>query len=73
MSEQWRCQGISVVILCVALLDCALIRVKGSFIVSGGQDCTVKLWDIKRLQEGAELSKLSVKYTQLAHDKVSGW
>ncbi|XP_064391571.1 transducin beta-like protein 3 isoform X2 [Halichondria panicea] len=47
----------------------ALSRVKGSFIVSGSQDCTVKLWSLKGLQEGEEPSKLSVKYTQLAHDK----
>ena len=72
MSEQWRCQGI--ISLSYNLLEFVspIIRVKGSFIVSGSQDCTVKLWSLKGLQEGEEPSKLSVKYTQLAHDKVRG-
>lgn len=49
-------------------------RLKGSFAVSGSQDLTIKLWSLKSLPEvaeGAEPVRLAVKYTQLAHDKVS--
>ena len=46
--------------------------------VSGSQDCTVKMWKIGRsLTEGksnvrkVDIPNLKVKYTQLAHDKVT--
>ena len=47
--------------------------------VSGSQDCTIKMWRIGRslVEEGEgsgqerKTKKLKVKYTQLAHDKVS--
>ena len=41
--------------------------------VSGSQDCTMKLWSLKGVFKEApksEIVKLKVKYTQLAHDKV---
>ena len=54
-------------------------RLKSSFIVSGSQDCTMKMWKVGRsLVEGEkdvddrdlDVSRLKVKYTHLAHDKV---
>ena len=45
------------------------------FVVSGSQDCTIKLWKVgKALTEGDKeiIARLNVKYTQLAHDKVRG-
>ena len=50
-----------------------LHRVKCSFVVSGSKDSTIKLWSLKSLRghdEGAGPVRLTVKYTQLAHDKV---
>lgn len=50
----------------------ALSRLKGSFAVSGSQDCTMKLWSLKstdKWQEGDQPVRLPVKYTQLAHNK----
>ena len=65
-------------------LSLSLCRLKSSFVVSGSEDCTLKVWRIGRsLVEGEEgeeeregsqekeIKKLKVKYTQLAHDKVS--
>ncbi|CAI8006082.1 Transducin beta-like protein 3 [Geodia barretti] len=47
-------------------------RMSGSFVVSGSQDCTIKLWSLKPLSKwnkGEQPVKLPTKYTQLAHDK----
>ena len=75
----WHCQGTSVdnaavsTGLCVCVCVC-VCRLKCSFAVSGSQDCTIKLWSLKGLQgvgmAGVEPTRLTVKYTQPAHDKV---
>ena len=51
-----------------------LCRVRGNFVVSGSQDSTVKMWSLKGVFKEArrrEVVRLKVKYTQLAHNKVS--
>ena len=57
-------------------------RLKCSFVVSGSQDCTIKMWrvgrslaEVEEMDDGKdrEIKKLKVKFTQLAHDKVIEW
>lgn len=54
-------------------LRCAFFRVRGNFVVSASQDCTMKLWSLKGVfkeTQKDEIVRLKVKYTQLAHEKV---
>lgn len=46
-------------------------RLKASFIVSGSQDCTVKVWDLPQhfSDAGTEIHQLSARTTEKAHDK----
>ncbi|GAA6228690.1 transducin beta-like protein 3 [Lates japonicus] len=46
-------------------------RMKASFIVSGSQDCTVKVWDLPAdlSTAGAEIHQLTARATEKAHDK----
>ena len=41
--------------------------------VSGSEDSTLKLWSLKGVLKDSreEVTRLKVKYTQLAHDKVT--
>lgn len=47
-------------------------RLKASFIVSGSQDCTVKVWDLPAdlCTAGADIHQLTPRTTEKAHDKV---
>ena len=59
--------------LCCVCFPCLLVRLRGSFVVSASQDCTVKLWGLRGLRKSSASEcplKLAVKFTQLAHDKV---
>lgn len=49
-----------------------LSRMKASFIVSGSQDCTVKVWDLPAdlTTTGADIHQLTARITEKAHDKV---
>lgn len=49
-----------------------LSRMKASFIVSGSQDCTVKVWDMPAdlITTGADIHQLTARTTEKAHDKV---
>lgn len=52
---------------------CVLVcRMKASFIVSGSQDCTVKVWDLPAdlSTTGADIHLLTARATEKAHDKV---
>ncbi|XP_034566858.1 transducin beta-like protein 3 [Notolabrus celidotus] len=46
-------------------------RMKASFVVSGSQDCTVKVWDLPAdlSTTGAEIHQLTARATEKAHDK----
>lgn len=46
-------------------------RLKASFIVSGSQDCTVKVWDLPQniSSSGTEIHQLTARATEKAHDK----
>lgn len=46
-------------------------RLKASFIVSGSQDCTVKVWDLPQdlSATGTEIHQLTARGTEKAHDK----
>uniref|UniRef100_A0A8C5GPD4 U3 small nucleolar RNA-associated protein 13 C-terminal domain-containing protein n=1 Tax=Gouania willdenowi TaxID=441366 RepID=A0A8C5GPD4_GOUWI len=46
-------------------------RLKASFIVTGSQDCTVKVWDLpaELPVEGEEVHQLTARITEKAHDK----
>lgn len=45
---------------------------KASFVVSGSQDCTVKVWDLPAdlTATGADIHQLTPRTTEKAHDKV---
>lgn len=43
---------------------------KASFVVTGSQDCTVKVWDLPAEFSGEEIHQLSPRSTEKAHDKV---
>lgn len=47
-------------------------RMKASFIVSGSQDCTVKVWDLPAdlSTTGEDVHQMSARTTEKAHDKV---
>lgn len=49
-------------------------RMKASFIVSGSQDCTVKVWDLPAdlSTTGGDIHQLTAHSTEKAHDKVRG-
>lgn len=49
-----------------------LSRIKASFIVSGSQDCTVKVWDLPAdlTTTGVDVHQLTPRTTEKAHDKV---
>uniref|UniRef100_A0A7N6FE52 U3 small nucleolar RNA-associated protein 13 C-terminal domain-containing protein n=1 Tax=Anabas testudineus TaxID=64144 RepID=A0A7N6FE52_ANATE len=46
-------------------------RIKASFIVSGSQDCTVKVWDLPAdlSPTGTDIHQLTARTTEKAHDK----
>ena len=54
--------------------DVAYFRVRCNFVVSGSQDCTVKLWSLKGVfketHQHTSMVRLKVKYTHVAHNKV---
>lgn len=47
-------------------------RMKASFVVSGSQDCTLKVWDLPAdlSTTGGDLHHLTPRATEKAHDKV---
>ena len=47
-------------------------RLKASFVVSGSQDCTVKVWDLPAdlSTSKADVHQLTPRATEKAHDKV---
>ncbi|KAJ0041743.1 hypothetical protein NL108_007394, partial [Boleophthalmus pectinirostris] len=49
----------------------AFSKLKASFIVSGSQDCTVKVWDLPQniSDTGTEIHQLTARTTEKAHDK----
>ncbi|XP_061702886.1 transducin beta-like protein 3 [Syngnathoides biaculeatus] len=53
----------------VGSISCS--RMKTSFVVSGSQDCTIKVWDLPPdlLAAGTELHQLTARATEKAHDK----
>ncbi|XP_061605673.1 transducin beta-like protein 3 [Phyllopteryx taeniolatus] len=53
----------------VGSISCS--RMKASFIVSGSQDCTVKVWDLPAdlLAAETDLHQLAARATEKAHDK----
>nr|XP_020491885.1 transducin beta-like protein 3 [Labrus bergylta] len=75
----WRMDSDSAQVTCVAhgsshsnavgSITCS--RLKASFIVSGSQDCTVKVWDLPEdlSTTGAEIHQLTARATEKAHDK----
>ncbi|CAJ1076526.1 transducin beta-like protein 3 [Xyrichtys novacula] len=75
----WRMDSDSGQVTCVAQgsshtnavgsITCS--RMKASFVVSGSQDCTVKVWDLPAdlSTAGAEVHQLTVRATEKAHDK----
>ncbi|XP_054614902.1 transducin beta-like protein 3 [Dunckerocampus dactyliophorus] len=44
-------------------------RMKASFIVSGSQDCTVKVWDLPADLSATDVHQLTARVTEKAHDK----
>ncbi|XP_061830325.1 transducin beta-like protein 3 [Nerophis lumbriciformis] len=44
-------------------------RMKASFIVSGSQDCTVKVWDLPADLSTTDVHQLTARVTEKAHDK----
>ncbi|XP_012727820.2 transducin beta-like protein 3 [Fundulus heteroclitus] len=51
----------------VGSISCS--RLKASFVATGSQDCTVKVWDLPAEFSGAEIHQLSPRTTEKAHDK----
>lgn len=51
----------------VGSISCS--RMKASFLVTGSQDCTVKVWDLPAEFSGEEIHQLSPRTTEKAHDK----
>ncbi|KAM4531760.1 transducin beta-like protein 3 [Odontesthes bonariensis] len=53
----------------VGSISCS--RMKASFVVTGSQDCTVKVWDLPAefSTTGAEIQQLTPRATEKAHDK----
>ncbi|XP_015242994.1 PREDICTED: transducin beta-like protein 3 [Cyprinodon variegatus] len=51
----------------VGSISCS--RMKASFIVTGSQDCTVKVWDLPAAFPGKEIHQLVPRTTEKAHDK----
>ncbi|XP_005808812.1 transducin beta-like protein 3 [Xiphophorus maculatus] len=51
----------------VGSISCS--RMKASFIVTGSQDCTVKVWDLPAEFSSEEIHQLSPRSTEKAHDK----
>lgn len=49
-----------------------VFRLKASFVVSGSQDCTVKVWDLPAdlSSTGTDVHQLTARATEKAHDKV---
>jgi len=44
-------------------------RLDSSFVVSGSQDMTLKIWNVPSQLEEDSPSKMTVRFTQMAHDK----
>ncbi|KAM6965774.1 transducin beta-like protein 3 [Tautogolabrus adspersus] len=75
----WRMDSDSGQVTCVAhgsshtnavgSITCS--RLKASFVVSGSQDCTVKVWDLPEdlSTTGADIHQLTTRATEKAHDK----
>ncbi|XP_061741160.1 transducin beta-like protein 3 [Nerophis ophidion] len=73
----WRMDGDSGQVSCVAhgsshtnavgSITCS--RMKASFIVSGSQDCTVKVWDLPADLSTTDVHQLTARVTEKAHDK----
>lgn len=75
----WRMDGASGLVGCVAQgsshanavgsITCS--RMKETFVVSGSQDCTIKVWDLPEgmTDSGSDLHELSARVTEKAHDK----
>uniref|UniRef100_A0A665WD90 U3 small nucleolar RNA-associated protein 13 C-terminal domain-containing protein n=1 Tax=Echeneis naucrates TaxID=173247 RepID=A0A665WD90_ECHNA len=75
----WKIDSDSGKVRCVALgsthanavgsITCS--RMKASFVVSGSQDCTVKVWDLPPdlSKTEADMCQLTVRATEKAHDK----
>ena len=47
-------------------------RMKESFVVSGSQDCTIKVWDLPETipETDGDMFQLTARVTEKAHDKV---
>ncbi|KAM4597791.1 transducin beta-like protein 3 [Polymixia lowei] len=74
----WRMDSASGQVCCVAQASShanavgsiAFSRMKESFIVSGSQDCTVKVWDLpQHISTTADSHHLTARVTEKAHDK----
>ncbi|XP_067089760.1 transducin beta-like protein 3 [Osmerus mordax] len=75
----WRMDSASGQVCCVAQgsshanavgsVTCS--RMKETFVVSGSQDCTIKVWDLPEgiVDSGSDMHELTARLTEKAHDK----